>query len=74
MLFAGAADAGHKVYGFEPEPFNFALLEHVLRQRGLDGRVVATRAAVGAANGTLRLWLNPRHHGDHRIATDALGG
>ena len=25
-------------------------------------------------NGTLRLWLNPRHHGDHRIATDALVG
>jgi FkbM family methyltransferase len=74
VLFAGATDARQKVYGFEPEPFNFALLEHVLRQRGLDGRVVATRAAVGAANGTLRLWLNPRHHGDHRIATDALVG
>lgn len=74
VLFAGAADARQKVYGFEPEPFNFALLEQVLRRRGLDGRVVATRAAVGAANGTLRLWLNPRHHGDHRIATDALAG
>jgi FkbM family methyltransferase len=74
VLFAGAADAGQKVYGFEPEPFNFALLEYALRQRGLDNRVVATRAAVGAANGTLRLWLNPRHHGDHRILTDALMG
>jgi len=73
-LFAGAIDAGQKVYGFEPEPFNFALLERVLRQRGLDGRVVATQAAVGAADGTLRLWLNPQHHGDHRIATDALVG
>ena len=29
---------------------------------------------MGAADGTLRLWLNPRHHGDHRIATDALVG
>jgi len=74
VLFAAAADVGHKVYGFEPEPFNFALLEHVLRERGLESRVIATRAAVGAANGTLRLWLNPRHHGDHRIATDALVG
>jgi FkbM family methyltransferase len=74
VLFAGAADARHKVYGFEPEPFNFALLEHVLRQRGLDGRVVATQAAVGAHDGTLRLWLNPMHHGDHRIATNALVG
>jgi FkbM family methyltransferase len=74
VLFAGVADTGQKIYGFEPEPFNFALLEHVLRQRGLDGQVVAIRAAVGAANGTLRLWLNPRHHGDHRIATGALVG
>jgi FkbM family methyltransferase len=74
VLFAGATDAGQKVYGFEPEPFNFALLKQVLRQRGLNGRVVATRTAVGNANGTVRLWLNPRHHGDHRIFTDALVG
>ncbi|MEO8051990.1 MAG: FkbM family methyltransferase [Acidobacteriota bacterium] len=74
VLFAGAIGANQKVYAFEPEPFNFALLERVLHRRELDGRVVSTRAAVGAANGTLRLWLNPKHHGDHRIATDALVG
>ncbi len=74
VLFAGAADAGKKVYCFEPEPFNFALLEHVLRQRGLDDRVVAKRAAVGKANGAVRLWLNPRHHGDHRISNASLTG
>jgi FkbM family methyltransferase len=74
VLFAGIADAGRKVYAFEPEPFNFAMFENVLRERALGNRVVATRAAVGADDGTLRLWLNPRHHGDHRIATAALEG
>ena len=26
--------------------------------------------AVGAENGTVNLWINDRHHADHRVATE----
>jgi FkbM family methyltransferase len=69
-LFAHAADAGRLVFAFEPEPFNMALLERVIRKRGLEC-VVPVQTAVGAAEGKIPLKLNPRHHGDHRVVTEA---
>jgi FkbM family methyltransferase len=74
VLFAGAADAGRKVYAFEPEPFNFDLLQEALRRHGVEEVVKAQRAAVGRTDGTLRMRLNPRHHGDHRMTTAADAG
>ena len=74
VLFADAADAGRKVYAFEPEPFNFDLLQEALRRHGVEELVKAQRAAVGATDCTLRMRLNPRHHGDHRVASVAGAG
>jgi FkbM family methyltransferase len=71
-LFARALDAPHRVHAFEPEERNFRWLEHAISRAGLTGRVDAHRAAVGAREGTIELWHNVSHHGDHRIATDAL--
>jgi FkbM family methyltransferase len=65
-LFSRVLDPGRSVFAFEPEPFNVSLLEHVIRTRKL-ARVVPIQAAVGAAEGEIRLQLNPQHHGDHRI-------
>ncbi len=65
-LFSSVLDPGRSVFAFEPEPFNVSLLEHVIHTRKL-ARVVPIQAAVGAAEGEVRLQLNPRHHGDHRI-------
>jgi FkbM family methyltransferase len=71
-LFARAADADAAVYAFEPEPFNFRLLETCVRDRKLQEKVVPVHSAVGEQSGAIELWINERHHADHRIATDNL--
>jgi FkbM family methyltransferase len=71
-LFAQATDTDAKVYAFEPEPFNFRLLQSSVRSRKLQDRVVAVQSAVGDRTGEIELWLNEHHHADHRIATDSL--
>jgi FkbM family methyltransferase len=71
-LFAEAADQDARVYAFEPEPFNFRLLQATVRERKLQSRVIPVHTAVGETNGDIELWINDRHHADHRIATDSL--
>ena len=71
-LFAQAAAADATVYAFEPEPFNFRLQQSTVRNRRLQGRVVAIQSAVGERSGEIELWINDHHHADHRIATDNL--
>ncbi len=71
-LFAASADPDATIYAFEPEPFNFRLLQDNIRRRKLQGRVTTVQAAVGSADGEIELWINEHHHADHRIATDRL--
>jgi FkbM family methyltransferase len=71
-LFARAIDAGRHVHAFEPEERNFRWLTHTIERTKLADRIVAHHAAVGAQDGTIELWNNTAHHGDHRIATDSL--
>jgi FkbM family methyltransferase len=66
-VFARAVEPGWNVYAFEPEAGNFALMERVLRRHHVADRVIAVRAAAGAADGASSLTINPDHHGDHRI-------
>ena len=67
---ARAAQPGRKIYAFEPEPFNFKLLQQAAVQPGVAGKIVPMQLAVGAADGTIDLWINDRHHADHRVATE----
>lgn len=55
-----------RVYAFEPDPSNFALLE---RNVGLNGftNVVLEQKAVSDAPGVLRLYFSHSNSGDHRI-------
>ena len=71
-LFAQAGDAEATVYAFEPEPFNFRLLQTSVRGRTLQEKVVPVQSAVGERSGEIELWINDHHHADHRIATDSL--
>ena len=71
-LFAQAADDDAMVYAFEPEPFNFRLLQCSVRDRGLQRKVIPVHSAVGERDGEIALWINAHHHADHRIATDNL--
>ncbi len=69
-VLARATDPGRKVYAFEPEPFNYKILERIAARPAFAGKIVPMQVAVGAENGTVDLWLNDRHHADHRIITD----
>jgi FkbM family methyltransferase len=69
-VLARAAQAGRKIYAFEPEPFNFKLLQQTALQPKVAGKVVPMQLAVGAADRTIDLWINDRHHADHRVATE----
>jgi FkbM family methyltransferase len=68
-VLARALERGRKVYAFEPEPFNFGILQQTAAQPEFEGKIVPLQCAVGTENGTIDLWINHRHHADHRIAT-----
>jgi FkbM family methyltransferase len=68
-IFARAIDPEYHVYSFEPEEYNFRLLDRLAKSGRGHGRIIPVRAAVGDRNGTVELWRNDRHHGDHRVVT-----
>jgi FkbM family methyltransferase len=69
-VLARATDPGQKVYAFEPEPFNYKMLQRIAGHSEFMDKIVPMQCAVGAENGTIDLWLNDRHHADHRVITD----
>lgn len=68
-VLATAADAGCKVYAFEPEPFNVSLLQSVAARPENQGVIVPVASAVGSEEGAVALWRNETHHADHRVVT-----
>jgi FkbM family methyltransferase len=69
-VLARAAKPNRKVFAFEPEPFNFGILRQTALQPEFEGKIVPEQCAVGAENGAINLWINLRHHADHRVITD----
>jgi len=61
---------GFKVFAFEPEQNSFNLLLTSIRHQRLEGIVCPTRSAVGDSNGTVNIWRNIYHSGDHRTVTE----
>ena len=74
ILFAPYLKGVSKIYAFEPEKKNFALLQEIVQRKKLSHKIVPVLAAVGSEPGTVKLWYNPIHAGDHRITTDAFDG
>jgi FkbM family methyltransferase len=72
-VLARAIAPDAKVYAFEPEPHNFRILEQVANQREFSGKIVPLQLAVGAENKIINLWINDRHHADHRVVTEQFG-
>jgi FkbM family methyltransferase len=68
-VLAKAIEPGRRVYAFEPEAFNFRILQQTALKPKLEGRIIALQYAVGAEDGSVDLWTNQRHHADHRIIT-----
>jgi len=69
VVFASALKSGDKIFAFEPERRNFDRLIENLSRFGVKDRVVANCMAVGAYDGTVDIWLNELHPGDHRTVT-----
>lgn len=68
IMLSDRVGAVGRVFAFEPEPHNFALLQRNLSLNGARN-VTAVRAAVGDRCGPCWLALNPRNFGDHRVIT-----
>jgi FkbM family methyltransferase len=64
LLFARLVGPKGRVYAFEPEPANFALLQKNVAVNGY-ANVVLKAAAVTRAAGRLRLYRAAGHMGDH---------
>lgn len=73
-VFAKAAVTPFKVYAFEPDQANFAMLSETIKAAGCQNKVVPVRAAVGQYDGQVELWRNPTSHADHRIFTQGFKG
>ena len=69
-VLARAASPQCKIFAFEPEPFNFAILQQTALTPEFTGKILAQQCAVGAESGIVDLWINDNHHGDHRVMTD----
>jgi FkbM family methyltransferase len=61
-----------RVYAFEPERRNFALLEANLKLNGVTN-VTAAATALGDSVGMCRLAVSPNNFGDHRVASRTEG-
>src|SRR5271157_4839677 len=66
LLFARLVGDEGRVYAFEPDPHNFALLKKNVRINGYR-TVVLVNKAVSERTGPLKLYLCPDNKGDHRI-------
>ena len=66
LLLARSVGTEGTVFAFEPDPYNFALLEKNIAANGYTN-VVAVQAAVSNEAGVARLFLSPSDHVDHRL-------
>lgn len=70
--FARAISPGFKVFAFEPELHTYNLLIKSIQHARMNEKVCSIRSAVGESEGTIELWRNRSHNGDHRTVTDEL--
>ncbi len=66
LLAARLTGKDGKVYAFEPEPHNFALLSRNIELNGYDN-VVAMQKAVSDKNGKIKLFVNKNDTGAHSL-------
>jgi FkbM family methyltransferase len=72
LLLARAVGPTGRVYAFEPDPANFALLKRNVERNGY-GNVVLVNKAVSDKTGTATLFRSGDNSGDHRLAPAAEG-
>ena len=73
-VFAEVVDPGFQVYAFEPEQVNARRLQIVAARNRNRGKITPVKAAVGAQSGTVDLFVNPTHPGDHYVDLSRVSG
>jgi FkbM family methyltransferase len=66
LIFAAQVGLHGRVYAFEPEPGNFALLERNVGENGYCNVTIARKAIAGKA-ARVRLYVTEENSGDNRI-------
>lgn len=66
LIFAGLVGKNGKVFAFEPDPENFAILSKNVEENKLEN-VILINKAVSDKNGKTKLYLSEDNKGDHRI-------
>lgn len=66
LIFAREVGPQGRVYAFEPEPTNFAILKRNVEINGYEN-VIMVPKAVSNETGRIRLYLCEENWGDHRI-------
>jgi FkbM family methyltransferase len=66
LIFAGLVGENGKVFAFEPDPDNFALLNKNVKENKFKN-VVLINKAVSDKSGKTTLYLSENNKGDHRI-------
>jgi FkbM family methyltransferase len=72
VLFAQRVGPAGRVYAFEPEPYNFGLLQRNL-ERNRCAHVTTFQVAAGERAGRQRLYKSSDNLGDHRLGHGAAG-
>jgi FkbM family methyltransferase len=72
MTLSRAVGASGRVFAFEPDPHNYALLLANLAANHMTN-VSPQRTAIGERSGECLLCLNPWNFGDHRVVNGKLG-
>ena len=71
-VFHRVCSPSYSVFAFEPDERNARMLRATIARYHAEGHIVPIEAAVGAADGSVDLWHNRAHGGDHRIVTPAF--
>src|SRR5579875_626110 len=76
MTCIGAINRGYfkRAIAFEPEPNNFRLLCHNVRQNDLQKQIDCFQIALSSANGEMELEISKNNSGDHRLRLSAKPG
>ncbi len=73
LLAASRVGPSGRVYAFEPEPRNFALLARNVALNALQDRVTLCEAALAETTGEAQLYLSEDNLGDHQLQPDEAG-
>lgn len=69
-IFSQALTSPYRIFAFEPEKRNVAILNKVAQSHRFVEKLTIVAAAVGDKEEEIEIWQNEGHHADHRVITE----